>query len=281
MCAVSIHGVENAHKLLSYTENDNFNGLVEPFNLSGILSMSMLPSHPDLPTISINMNLEPVIINIDSEKYIYVYYYINSYTDLIKLVESLTALSFSPDTTNQQELNNEQMLAAELKQKIQAKPVELNHICIECYKKFASEKSLKSHLWIVHEIQYDSEKMKSYLDNKVKKQLMNRNDDINIENNMKIQEKLNLLLSAENFEILRKNIIFKGNFVVQDIALKISSNKQSLIDVHVSNVTADITRRQYDTKVISSLGQLYIIDNYEAKKLVYEYIIIIIIIYSS
>lgn len=75
MCAVSIHGVENAHKLLSYTENDNFNGLVEPFNLSGILSMSMLPSHPDLPTISINMNLEPVIINIDSEKYIYVYYY--------------------------------------------------------------------------------------------------------------------------------------------------------------------------------------------------------------
>lgn len=200
------------------------------------------------------------------------FYFANSYTDLIKLVESLTSVSFSPDTSNQQELNNEQMLAVELKQKIQnnKKPVELNHTCIECYKKFASENALKSHLWIVHEIGYDSEKMKEYLDNKIKKQLMNRNDNINIENNMKTQEKLNLLLSAENFEILRKNIIFKGNFIIQDIAVKLSKNKEdSIIDVHISNVAADITRRQYDTKVISSLGKLYIVDKYEMKKTVY------------
>lgn len=179
----------------------------------------------------------------------------------MKLINSISQIEFNSDRNENSSVDYISLNSAPKKDLQKER-------CIECYRKFASKSSLRSHLWMVHDVDYDSEEMKQYISRRMKKQILKirREKDINLDNNRRLREKLNLMLSEDSFEIFRINEIFNIDFKIEDISIELSDKNENdqltpIINFHVSDIDINTLKRQYDTKISASLGKLFIIDN--------------------
>lgn len=252
--------------------------MIYPFNIELNYNHLMIPALPQFSTHILSIELSPCVIDINSVDYFSLLNLITNVINYHLLFQSKHSNN-NNKTSNQNQLENIHNLA---------KPnLILPFQCNLCHNRFASRKALKSHIWRVHNVDIHNRKLiNSYINNNKTK--TNENDSINNDNNSnnnknyensslkQFQNKINILISPEYFEMYQKKIIFESTLKWSEMKLNICKEEQKLYTIILNNYEGRIEARKFDFTFDTVLHSLDIIDNYRMNiSNVYLYLFII------
>lgn len=228
--------------------------MIYPFNIEFKYNHLMIKDLPQFPTHILETGLSPCMIDINSDDY---FTLLNLITNIINY-----HMLFQSEHNKTEIKHNE----IEIIHSLEKPNLILSFQCNLCHNKYASKSALKSHIWRIHNIDIHNRKlMNSYINKgKIKTEKSNENNENNNEKNSlkQFQNKINILISPEYFEMYQKKIIFESSLKWSEMKFNICKNEQKLYTIILNNFVGKIEVRKFDLTVDADLHSLDIIDNY-------------------